>query len=429
MNRVLAWVMGGFFVFLLLLSAIFGGSFTESENNGYYYGTNEWMWPVPDCRTISSYFGSRTSPTAGASTDHKGIDIACPEGTNVVAAKGGTVTVAEKSSSEGNWIAIKHDEHYTSYYMHNSVLLVHAGETVVQGQPIALSGNTGISSGPHSHFAILKDGKYVNPLDYVDSKEEISYTTTATTGLRNEMVEYAKQFIGNKYVYGGTSLTNGADCSGFTMKIYEHFDIKIPRTAADQYKASEKISRKDLLPGDLLFYTDSTGAISHVTMYIGNNQVIHASNSAPYPEGGIKISNIGYRKPCGYGRFITASYSEEDLKYMAACIATEALSTSTEGQIAVGYCIMNRVNAKGQFGSTVKEVVTAPNQFNSPWASYLNKPPSWAQKSARAVLEGTASNPIGTRCYFISLGYAKKLGIEKKGINVGDNVFYEKCEW
>lgn len=428
MNRVLAWVLGGFFVFLLLFSAILGSSYTENETNGYYWGTREWMWPVPDCRTISSPFGKRTSPTAGASTYHKGIDIACQEGTDVVASKGGTVIVAESSKSEGNWVAIKHDDHYTSYYMHNSKLLVHAGETVVKGQPVALSGNTGISSGPHSHFAILKDGKYVNPLDYVDPKEEITYAATATSGIRKEMVDYAKKFIGNKYVYGGTSLTNGADCSGFTMKIYEHFDITIPRVAADQYKASEKISRKDLLPGDLLFYSDSCGSISHVTMYIGNNKVIHASNSKPYPEGGIKVSDIGYRKPCGYGRFITANYSEEDLKYMSACIAAEALSTSKEGQVAVGYCIMNRVNAKG-FGSSVKQVVTAPNQFNSPWASYLNKPPSWAQKSARAVLEGTAKNPIGTRCYFISSSYAKKLGIEKKGINVGDNVFYEKCEW
>ena len=428
MNRVMAWSIGGFFGFLLIFCAILGSLFQDSEDNGYYYGTNEWMWPVPDCRTISSYFGKRTSPTAGASTDHKGIDIACQEGTDVVASKGGTVTVAESSASEGNWIVIKHNEHYTTYYMHNSTLLVKTGDTVAKGEVIALSGNTGISSGPHSHFAVLKDGKYVNPLDYVDPKEEIAYSTTATTGMRKEMVSYAKQFIGNPYIYGGTSLTKGADCSGFTMKIYEHFDITIPRTAQEQYNASEKITKKELLPGDLLFYGSSTASITHVTMYIGNNQVIHASNSAPYPQGGIKISDISYRKPCGYGRLIKADYSEEDLKYMAACIAAESLSTSKEGQYAVGYVVMNRVNAKG-FGSTVKEVVTAKGQFNSPWNTYLSKPPSWALKSARAVLEGTAKNPIGSRCYFISADYAKKLKIEKRGVNVGDNVFYDKCIW
>lgn len=265
-------------------------------------------------------------------------------------------------------------------------------------------------------------------MDYVDPKEEITYTTTATTGLRNEIVAYSKQFVGNPYVYGGTSLTNGADCSGFTMKIYENFDITIPRTAQAQYDAAEKIQKKDLLPGDLLFYGSNAGNISHVTMYIGNNEVIHASNSAPYPKGGIKVSNIGYREPCGYGRLIKTTYSEQDLKYLAACIAAEALSTSQEGQYAVGYVVMNRVNAKG-FGSTVKAVVTAKGQFNSPWNNYLNKPPEWALKSARAVLEGTASNPIGTRCYFISKSYARSLGIESKGVNVGDNVFYDKCLW
>lgn len=428
MNRVLSWTIGGFLVFLLLFSSILGYSYEESESNGYYYGTNEWMWPVPDCRTISSYFGKRTSPTSGASTDHKGIDIACSEGTDVVASKSGTVTIAASSSSEGNWIAIKHDEHYTSYYMHNSTLLVKVGDTVSRGQVIALSGNTGVSNGPHSHFAILKDGKYVNPLDYVDPKEEITYSTTAATGMRNEMIAYAKQFIGNKYVYGGTSLTNGIDCSGFTMRIYEHFDISIPRTAQEQYNASERITKKDLLPGDLIFYGSSTSNITHVTMYMGNNQVIHASNSAPYPQGGIKTSDFGYRTPCGYGRFITVNYSNEDLKYMAACIAAEASASSQEGQYAVGYVVMNRVNANG-FGSTVKTVVTAKGQFNSPWNTYLNNPPSWALKSARAVLEGTAKNPIGNKCYFISSSYAKQLGIEKKGKNVGGNIFYDKCLW
>lgn len=395
MERGITWGIAGFFIFILLLSGIAGYSYENSENSSYYYGTNEWMWPVPDCRTISSYFGRRNSPTAGASTYHKGIDIACQEGTDVVAAKSGTVIVAENSSSEGNWVAVQHDNHYTSYYMHNSTLLVEKGETVSQGEVIALSGNTGISTGPHCHFAILKDGNYVNPLDYVKKDEQIQYTTTATTAVRSEMTAYAKQFVGNPYVYGGTSLTKGADCSGFTMKIYEHFDITIPRIAADQYAASEKITKKELMPGDLIFYKDSSGTVSHVTMYLGNNKVIHASNSKPYPEGGIKISDFGYRTPCGYGRFITARYSEEDLKYLAACIAAESLSTSTEGQYAVGYVVMNRVNAK-RFGSTVKQVVTAKGQFTSPWNTYLNKPPEWAKKAAVKVLEGSAKTRLET---------------------------------
>jgi len=199
-----------------------------------YYGTNEWMWPVPSERNISSPFGKRTSPTAGASSNHKGIDIPCVEGSDVVATKDGKIVKAEYSEAEGFWIAVEHDKHMMSYYMHCSVLFVSVGDSVSRGQLIALSGNTGVSTGPHCHFAMLKDGTYVNPLDYVDPKEKITYTTEATTGIRSEMVAYAKQFLGNPYVYGGTSLTNGTDCSGYTMRIYEHFGITIPRTAEGQ---------------------------------------------------------------------------------------------------------------------------------------------------------------------------------------------------
>lgn len=423
MDRVTGWCIAGFFIFLILFSAGVGESYEQAEQEGYYYGTEKWMWPVPDCRSISSPFGHRSSPTAGATSDHKGIDIPCPESTNVVATRDGTVTVAEQSASEGNWIAVQHDKHYTSYYMHNSQLLVSVGDKVTKGQVIALSGNTGVSTGPHCHFAILKDGNYVDPQKYVKKDEKIQYTTMATTGLRAEMVAYAKKFLGNPYVYGGTSLTQGTDCSGFTMRIYEHFDITIPRTAEQQYNAATKISKKDLMPGDLLFYKDSNGNIGHVTMYIGDNQVIHASNS----KTGIIISGIGYRKPCGYGRFIEASYSEEDLRYMAAVISAEAIENE-QGQIAVGYCVMNRLQSKS-FPDSVKGVVVQSGQFNSPWRSYLNKPKKSALKVARNVLEGAAANPIGDRCFFISASYAKQKGIEKKGINVGDNIFYDKCIW
>lgn len=423
MDRWVKWCIGAFFLFLLLFASEVGGEYEQAEEEGYYYGTEKWMWPVPDCREVSSPFGKRDSPTTGASTDHKGIDIPCQESTNVVASRDGTVTVATYSDSEGNWVAIEHDKHYTSYYMHNSQLLVSVGDKVTKGQIIALSGNTGVSTGPHCHFAILKDGQYVNPLDYVNKDEEIQYTTMATTGMRAEMVAYAKQFLGNPYVYGGTDLTNGVDCSGFTMRIYEYFDITIPRTAQQQYDAATKITRADLLPGDLLFYRDSSGGIGHVTMYIGDNQVIHASNA----KTGIIISNIGYREACGYGRFIEASYSEEDLRYMAAVISAEAIENE-QGQIAVGYCVLNRLHS-GSFPNTVKGVVIQAGQFNSPWQSYLNKPKDSAKRVARKVLEQSVANPIGNRCFFISSNYAKQLHIEDKGINVGDNIFYDTCIW
>lgn len=119
---------------------------------------------------------------------------------------------------------------------------------------------------------------------------------TSSSG-KASMVSYAMQFLGNRYVYGGTSLTNGTDCSGFTMRIYEHFGYSIPRTSGAQASYFRGISSSEAKPGDLFFY-GSGGRVNHVAMYIGNGQVIHASNART----GIKISNAFYRSPIKIGR-------------------------------------------------------------------------------------------------------------------------------
>ena len=109
---------------------------------------------------------------------------------------------------------------------------------------------------------------------------------------RTAIVAYAKQFLGNPYVYGGTSLTNGADCSGFTMRIFEHFGVSTGRTSRDQASNGKQISLSEIQPGDLLFYA-SGKTINHVALYIGNGKIIHASTS----KTGIIISNAYYRTP------------------------------------------------------------------------------------------------------------------------------------
>lgn len=121
--------------------------------------------------------------------------------------------------------------------------------------------------------------------------------------LRQEIVDFALQFEGNPYVYGGTSLTNGADCSGFVMSVFAEFGYSLPRVAADQYYQSVKKSTAELQPGDLVFYG---GGISHVALYIGDGQIIHASTSA----SGIKISNYDYETPVGVGTYIEAEGAE-----------------------------------------------------------------------------------------------------------------------
>ena len=113
--------------------------------------------------------------------------------------------------------------------------------------------------------------------------------TIDNTQLRQEIVGFAEQFLGNPYVWGGTSLTNGADCSGFIQSVYAQFGIQLPRVSHDQAQVGIKIPIEEIQPGDLIFY-EKDGEIYHVVMYIGDGQVIHASSA----KAGIKISNIFY---------------------------------------------------------------------------------------------------------------------------------------
>ncbi len=122
-------------------------------------------WPT-DGTNITSDFGNREAPTDGASTDHKGIDIGVGEGTNVYACEQGTVINAGNSNSAGNWIEIDHGNGYTSKYMHNSELKVSVGDVVEKGQLIALSGNTGNSTGPHLHFQIEYNEEPLDPMSF-----------------------------------------------------------------------------------------------------------------------------------------------------------------------------------------------------------------------------------------------------------------------
>lgn len=113
----------------------------------------------------------------------------------------------------------------------------------------------------------------------------------------SSIVDYAMQFLGNRYVWGGTSLTNGADCSGFVMRIYEHFGYYLPRTSREQASSTRSVSSSEVQAGDLFFY-GSGSTVNHVALYIGGGQIIHASNS----RDGIKISSAYYRQPLKIGR-------------------------------------------------------------------------------------------------------------------------------
>ena len=133
----------------------------ESSSSG-----ESWMVPC-SYRQFSSPFGERESPTAGASSNHQGVDLAGPEGTPIYATKSGVVTVNRSSKSAGNYVTIKHDNTYSSIYMHLSRSVVKKGQTVKQGELIGYMGSTGVVTGTHLHFGIIKNGTYVNPANYM----------------------------------------------------------------------------------------------------------------------------------------------------------------------------------------------------------------------------------------------------------------------
>lgn len=128
----------------------------------------------------------------------------------------------------------------------------------------------------------------------VTKKNVVIAEDPSGSGNGSEIASYALNFVGNPYVYGGTSLTNGTDCSGFTQSVYRSYGYNIPRDSRSQAAgAGSKVSLSSLKSGDLVFYTGSSGSVSHVALYIGGGQVVHASTERT----GIKVSNVNYRTP------------------------------------------------------------------------------------------------------------------------------------
>lgn len=128
------------------------------------------------------------------------------------------------------------------------------------------------------------------------NKEEV---VEAVPDIRQQVVDYALQFVGRPYRYGGSSLTNGTDCSGFIMRVFENFGISTGRDSRTQAATARKIPIDTIKPGDLVFYA-SGKRIDHVAIYIGGGQIVHASN----PRTGITISSVNYKAPYMAGTFL-----------------------------------------------------------------------------------------------------------------------------
>lgn len=146
----------------------------------------------------------------------------------------------------------------------------------------------------------LDDQEVYVSADYVEVSSELSTAITMTellygqgvSDVRVDLCQYAKEFLGNPYVWGGTSLTKGADCSGFVLSIFKKYGVSLPHSSRAQANCGTTIKVSEAQPGDLIFYGNGK-TINHVAIYIGGGQVIHASS----PKTGIRISNVSYRSP------------------------------------------------------------------------------------------------------------------------------------
>ncbi|NLL80248.1 MAG: SH3 domain-containing protein [Clostridiales bacterium] len=154
---------------------------------------------------------------------------------------------------------------------------------------------------------MLDDEQAYVSLEYVDVEEKLETAVSmkelmygqGVSNTRVDLVQFAKKYVGNPYVWGGVSLTNGADCSGFVLSVYKQFGVTLPHSSRAQAGYGTKINASEAQPGDLFFYAKN-GTINHVAIYIGNGQVVHASS----PRTGIKISNAYYRTPATVRRIL-----------------------------------------------------------------------------------------------------------------------------
>lgn len=166
---------------------------------------------------------------------------------------------------------------------------------------------------------------------YDGKKRTFKVVTMDYTGMskeQKEVVEYALQYVGNPYVYGGSSLTRGTDCSGFTMSVYKNFGYDLYHNSYSQLVSTKKVKMKKIKPGDLIFYGSSKSNCSHVALYIGNHKVVHASTE----QTGITISNYKYRKYVGVGRVLTSETYHNDCDEAESTEVTGPASQETTEQ-------------------------------------------------------------------------------------------------
>lgn len=258
---------------------VFGSSKTTEENEGNTSGEETGSGNA-DTKTAdnSSDITVKYGITGEVVMQKKKVDEAAPQQLD-----------AEQSSSSGS---VAKNQTVTTVFLNNKPA-VSTSDTVrtdpedvmTKQQEEEVLDTVSIQNYISADYSVLQ--QFTNESEY-------------TTRARQSLISFAMQFVGNPYVWGGTSLTNGCDCSGFVQEVFRHFGIVTGRTSRDQYANCVYLKGKEVMPGDLIFYADETGYINHVAIYAGNYMIVHAANR----KAGIKVNRYDYKRPYAYGRFI-----------------------------------------------------------------------------------------------------------------------------
>ena len=199
-----------------------------------------------------------------------------------------------KEKAEQEWLAyLAEQEALAQQQAAEQAAQQPAADTTTQTTDIAQTQTTDTTAQPEAQQVEQPAAQPVEqaaPATEQPTTQKVTAAPAGSTG--TDLVNYALQFVGNPYVWGGTSLTNGADCSGFVLSIYAQYGISLPHSAAAQSGYGTEVSLSELQPGDLLFYSNG-GGIGHVAIYAGGGMVVHASNR----RDGIKTSSFNYRTP------------------------------------------------------------------------------------------------------------------------------------
>jgi murein DD-endopeptidase MepM/ murein hydrolase activator NlpD len=251
---------------------------------------------------VSSYYGYRVHPITGAKDYHMGIDIAQPTGTDIIAAQTGTVTFAGDLGGYGLVVVIEGSDGLETKYAHCDTLLVSMGQTVTVGDVIATVGNTGSSTGPHLHFEVVKNGRYLNPIFFALTNDDGSgqippgmpggviippYSGEPMgDGSFAALLAEAERHLGKPYVFGANG-PDSFDCSSYICWILTYSGVRdTPRTTAQGlFNMCTPVALLNAEPGDLLFFHSTystTDTVTHVALYLGGDLFLHAGNPIGY---------------------------------------------------------------------------------------------------------------------------------------------------